>query len=750
MSKGAAPAEDIVGLEEGFTQVKKNGIDPFINLIETGEREFFKAKDFVVLYDLIFKMCIQRDPYNWTEKMYDRYSSSILNYLVDKVRPRMQQARESYETAFLKEWKTRWNNQKLIVKGFSKLFTYLDRFFTANTDGILPLKEQGYKLYKENVFDAFSHHAKVCILNAIQRERNSEEQDRQLLRESVEVFVEMGYNFADKKLKVYQSDLEKFIVEHAGDYYKRQSRIWMDQDSCPNYLEKAEKMLNEEKNRVDTYLNRNTLEPLLRECYVQLLKAHQMDLLTKNTGVVHLLTINSTEDLSRMYRLYSKYPEDLDPIGLMVNDHIQKCGTEIVDKAKEGDSKEKEKTDANHDLVRNLIALHAQFADVVKVCFQNNQVFQKALKKAFEDFINKDNRVSKLLARFVNDLLKKGTKINVKNVESTLDNVVFLYGYIQDKDVFEYDYQHFLANRLLMGLCESEHTEKSMIAKLKTECGYQWTNKLEGMFKDVQLSKDLMLKFKKEVFDTEKNLDILLEVNVCTTGYWPSRANVPANLPKEVALACDKFKRFYLNQHSGHKLDWRLDQGQAELQVQFSPKVRRGLIVTTYQMLIMLVFNSYKTPTFKQILDITGIPRNDIANHLLSLVHPKVSVLDKKPGGNSLDDTHQFRINPNYQNKLLKVSVPLLPPRQVNVNGDNESEAGPALQRRHQMDAAVVRIMKARKTMKHAQLVGEVMQQLSARFKAKPPDIKKRIEALIEQEYLERDAKDRGMYNYLA
>jgi hypothetical protein len=31
-----------------------------------------------------------------------------------------------------------------------------------------------------------------------------------------------------------------------------------------------------------------------------------------------------------------------------------------------------------------------------------------------------------------------------------------------------------------------------------------------------------------------------------------------------------------------------------------------------------------------------------------------------------------------------------------------------------------------------------------------PNDIKKRIEALIEQEYLERDAADRGVYNYLA
>jgi len=267
------------------------------------------------------------------------------------------------------------------------------------------------------------------------------------------------------------------------------------------------------------------------------------------------------------------------------------------------------------------------------------------------------------------------------------------------------------------------------------------------MFKDVQLSKDMMAKFKKDVYDSEKKDDLQLNVNVCTTGYWPSRAIPPANLPSDLANVCDKFKRFYLNQHSGHKLDWRLDQGQAELQVVFSSRVRRTLVVSTYQMMIMLVFNSAKTATFKQVLDITGIPRNDITNHLMSLAHPKVAVLSKKPPTGTLEDNHMFRINPAYNSKLLKVQVPLL---KIFVDTNKREEKGITMARKHMIDAAIVRIMKARKTMKHAPLVAEVMSQLSARFKPKPGDIKKEIEVMIEQEYLARDPKDRQTYNYTA
>ena len=48
--------DSIIQLDVGYKRVKQEGIDPFVRFIETGEREFFKAKEFVTLYDLIFKM----------------------------------------------------------------------------------------------------------------------------------------------------------------------------------------------------------------------------------------------------------------------------------------------------------------------------------------------------------------------------------------------------------------------------------------------------------------------------------------------------------------------------------------------------------------------------------------------------------------------------------------------------------------------------------------------------------------------
>ena len=63
--------------------------------------------------------------------------------------------------------------------------------------------------------------------------------------------------------------------------------------------------------------------------------------------------------------------------------------------------------------------------------------------------------------------------------------------FIHGKDVFEAFYKKDLAKRLLVGKSASVDSEKSMLSKLKAECGAGFTSKLEGMFKARLLKKQM-------------------------------------------------------------------------------------------------------------------------------------------------------------------------------------------------------------------------------------------------------------------
>ena len=71
-----------------------------------------------------------------------------------------------------------------------------------------------------------------------------------------------------------------------------------------------------------------------------------------------------------------------------------------------------------------------------------------------------------------------------------------LFRFIDGKDMFEAFYKKDLSKRLLLDKSASIDAEKSVITKLKAECGSGFTCKLEGMFKDVELSRDVMAAFR--------------------------------------------------------------------------------------------------------------------------------------------------------------------------------------------------------------------------------------------------------------
>lgn len=77
-------------------------------------------------------------------------------------------------------------------------------------------------------------------------------------------------------------------------------------------------------------------------------------------------------------------------------------------------------------------------------------------------------------------------------MDGVLDKTITIFRFLADKDVFERYYKGHLAKRLLHGRSVSDDAERGMLAKLKVECGYQFTQKLEGMFHDMKISSETM------------------------------------------------------------------------------------------------------------------------------------------------------------------------------------------------------------------------------------------------------------------
>jgi hypothetical protein len=90
----------------------------------------------------------------------------------------------------------------------------------------------------------------------------------------------------------------------------------------------------------------------------------------------------------------------------------------------------------------------------------------------------------------------------------------------------------------------------------QTECGCQFTSKLEGMFKDMQVSNTIMEEFKTHVNLQGMTLSgVDLSVRILTTGFWPTQSSTPnCNIPLFPRQAFEAFKRFYLAKHSGRQL----------------------------------------------------------------------------------------------------------------------------------------------------------------------------------------------------
>lgn len=243
---------------------------------------------------------------------------------------------------------------------------------------------------------------------------------------------------------------------------------------------------------------------------------------------------------------------------------------------------------------------------------------------------------------------------------------------------------------------------------------------------------------------------LALQVQVLTTGSWPTQPGAKCTLPPEILEQCDKFKNFYLSTHTGRRLSWQTNMGTADLRATFAHS-KHELNVSTYQMCILLLFNNADSLTYQEIQGATEIPVADLKRNLQSLACVKGrNVLRKEPVGKDVDEDDVFHFNEKFTNKLHKIKIGTVSAQKESEPEKQETRQKVEEDRKPQIEAAIVRIMKSRRLLDHNNIISEVTKQLQSRFLPNPAVIKKRIESLIEREFLERDKNDRRLYRYLA
>lgn len=100
------------------------------------------------------------------------------------------------------------------------------------------------------------------------------------------------------------------------------------------------------------------------------------------------------------------------------------------------------------------------------------------------------------LVSYLDEQFKKTFRtMSDADVSEVVEKVVQIFRFLTDKDIFEGFYKSSLAKRLLDNKLTNSDAEKLVIAKLKEECGFMFTSKLETMFKDINVSETNMEAF---------------------------------------------------------------------------------------------------------------------------------------------------------------------------------------------------------------------------------------------------------------
>uniref|UniRef100_A0A914C0K7 Cullin family profile domain-containing protein n=1 Tax=Acrobeloides nanus TaxID=290746 RepID=A0A914C0K7_9BILA len=761
-----------------------------LTMIYSDPQHPVSTKEYMDLYSCVYNFCTRANVEETTNRpinarrganapggaefigsdLYER----LKKFISDFVGELLVTCKDKAGNQLLEKYTTLWKQFQFSSTVVNGIFAYLNRHWIKREldeghQDIYEVYNLAVVTWKTILFETLHQNVTAAILKLIEQDRNGEKIQNSLVSGVISSYLELGINEQDDnanfntnagggrraiaKLAVYKNHFEKRFLEDTRGYYTTESTEFVQNNSVTEYLKKVERRLSEERDRCALYLNESTQDPLAKTLEDVLIKQH-LELF--HSEFETLLKHKKDEDLARMFSLCERVEGALEIFKETLEQHIEKKGREAIEKIASA------ATNDPKQYVNTILDVHRRFSTLVADSFKSEAGFVQAMDKAFTSFINRNQvtEVSKssskspeLLARYCDLLLRKSAKNPEEmELEDLLNQVMVVFKYIEDKDVFQKFYSKMLAKRLVNELSASDEAESNMIGKLKQMCGFEYTSKLQRMFTDAGLSKDITENYRQYISGRPTEHHVDFSIMVLASGVWPFQQNFTCQLPKALSLCMDSFTSFYTNRHNGRKLAWLLHMCRGEVTGYGFSQRKYTFTASTAQITVLMMFNEAIEYTLAQICERVELKKEQIVPYLQSIV--KVDLLKVVDSSSDLDDNSsdetKLALNTEFQNKKLKVDLTKILMRGEVKKDSEEVQRSVDDDRRLVIQAAIVRIMKMRKTLKHNQLMTEVLQQLSTRFQPKVPMIKKCIDLLIEKEYVKRVENDKDTYEYIS
>uniref|UniRef100_A0A7N6BDY6 Cullin-2 n=1 Tax=Anabas testudineus TaxID=64144 RepID=A0A7N6BDY6_ANATE len=582
------------------------------------------------------------------------------------------------------------------------------------------------------------------LLNEIKNDRCGENPNQKVIHGVINSFVHVEQYKKKFPLKFYQEIFEGPFLIKTGEYYKQEASNLLQESNCSQYMEKVLARLKDEEVRCRKYLHPSSYAKVIHECQQRMVADHLQFLHGECQSIIRQ---EKRDDMANMYTLLRAVSNGLPHM-------IQELQVHIHNEGIRGTSNLSQENMPTL-FVESVLEVHSKFVQLINTVLNGDQHFMSALDKALTSVVNFREpksicKAPELLAKYCDNLLKKSAKGMTENeVEDKLTSFITVFKYIDDKDIFQKFYARMLAKRLIHGLSLSMDSEEAMINKLKQACGYEFTSKLHRMYTDMSVSADLNNKFNNfiKTQETVVDLGISFQIYVLQVRRVHTNTFSLSLLDEDQITFYDTLLQKTMKFQKVHMFLFYHCIWEVKMNYLSKPYVA---MVTTYQMAVLLAFNNSQTVTYKELQDGTQMNEKELQKTIKSLLD--VKMLNHDSQKEEIEAESTFSLNMSFTSKRTKFKITTSMQKDTPQVRKEMEQTRSAVDedRKMYLQAAIVRIMKARKVLRHNALIQEVINQSKARFNPSISMIKKCIEVLIDKQYIERSQSSADEYSYVA